>query len=652
MSKDDNQVNDIPEVSIIERFADKAVLALTALYIIFFSVVGALRYKYFDFGDYDFAIYAQVLWNLLRGTTFSSILGLSYLAGHTGLILFFIIPFYFVIKTPVLLLIIQTIAVASGGYILHRFAAKILNKTWAFILFLLYLMYPPVIYSNLFEFHPVTLSIPFLFLSFWAYKDAKFSRFIIFSTLAILCKENMPLIIMMYGILALVDRRPIKWITTPLILGISSFGILVFVIKPYFNKGIIDLFLLYKEFGDTPKEIILGLISSPGKVMTAVISKGNLNFIIKQLSSVVFLPLLALKNLIPASLVLMQHLLSWRTTEKTIVYHYTAKFAPFIFISASYGLKKVLSSKYVKEVGRMAAPFLITLLLGVSLAINIAVEGRVSGTLDRVQKLAQNSKENFINQKFIDIIPKDAAVVSTFKFLPKLSHRKELHSFHHIHMGTYTFSSVLYPLPEKLDYALIDFSDEMTFNFKSSRSYDFLKRFFYNYNWRVVDSDGSIVLFENSDSLDLNGIFQVIQGEPKVTTLVNGKINDQIELIGFNWSAGKEEKLWEARFSFYWRCLKNTRNDYNSIIGLVNRYGQLVKLDKKYMCYRIYPTHQWQEGQIIREDYWYVFPPNLPRMKYHLTLGMVDEYGRKTIGFKTDKEGVLDRNGFVILLEI
>ena len=84
----------------------------------------------------------------------------------------------------------------------------------------------------------------------------------------------------------------------------------------------------------------------------------------------------------------------------------------------------------------------------------------------------------------------------------------------------------------------------------------------------------------------------------------------------------------------------------------MNSYGQLVKMDKKYTCYRIYPTHQWQEGEIIKEDYWYVFPSKLPKMKYYLTLGMVDENRRQTVRFQTEKEGVLDRNGFVILLEI
>ena len=508
MSKDkrekaQREIHDIPQVSLIERFSNKVTIVLTALYIIFFSVVGVLRYKYFDFGDYDFAIYAQVFWNLIRGTTFSSILGLSYLAGHTGIILFILAPIYFVIRTPVILLIIQTIAVASGGYILFKFASKIINKTWAFVLFLLYLMYPPIIYSNLFEFHPVTLAIPFLFMSFWAYKEDRISPFIIFSILAMMCKENIPLIIMMYGVLALVDRKSVKWMVVPFLLGLTTFIALVFIVKPYFNKGIIDLFLLYKEFGDTPKDIILGMISSPGKVMGAIISEGNLNFVIKQLSSVALLPLLALKNFIPATLVLLQHLLSWRSTEKTIVYHYTAKFAPFIFISATYALKKVLSSKYVKELGIVAVPFLMTILLGISLSINIAVEGRVLSILDRVQKLAGNEKSNFINQKFVDMIPKDAAVVSTFRYLPKLSQRKELHSFHHFYMGTYTFSKVIYPLPEKLDYALIDFSEDMTFNFRSTYSYSYLKRFFYNYNWRVVDSDGSIVLFENSDRNDL-----------------------------------------------------------------------------------------------------------------------------------------------------
>ncbi|MFH1754042.1 MAG: DUF2079 domain-containing protein, partial [Candidatus Omnitrophota bacterium] len=540
----------------------------------------------------------------------------------------------------------------SGGYILFRFASKIINKAWAFVLFLLYLIYPPVIYSNLFEFHPVTLSIPFLFLSFWAYREKEMARFVIFSLLAISCKENIPLVIIMFGALALIERRPLKWICMPVILGLSTFVVLVFFIKSHFNKGIIDLFALYREFGDSPKEIILGMITSPGKVISAITSKDNLNFVIKQLAPVAFLPILGVKNLIPSILILLQHALSWRSTEKVIIFHYAAKFVPFVFISTAYGLKKILSSKYVKELGVLGAPLLMALLLISSIGVNVILEKRIYDTLGRAFRLPSKEKANFINQKYVDMIPKDAAVAATFRYLPKLSQRGQLHSFHHFYMGTYTFSKTMYPLPEKLDYALVDFSDDMAFNFRSPNSYNYLKRFFYRYNWRVVDFDGSVVLFENSDKNDLTSLFSLIKGEPEADRFINGKINDEIELIGFDWSAGEGDKLWEGHFSFYWRCLKDTNKDYNAFVALVNAYGQTVKFDRKYTCYRIYPTHQWREGEVIREDYWYVFPSNMPKMKYYLTMGMVDEADRQAVRFKADKKGVLNSNGFVVLLEI
>ena len=480
-----SQSSDIPGILIIERFANKIVVILLVLYVLFFSLVGILRYNLFDFDDFDLAVYSQALWNMSHGSIFSSILGVPFLAGHTALIIFLILPIYLLIRTPILLLILQTIAIGLSGYLLYRLASNLLNKTWAFVLFILYLIYIPLIYSSLFEFHPVVLSLPFLILSFLAYKDEKFFHFLFYSILAMLCKENIPLIIAMFGVLAFVDRKSIKWITAPLLLGFSFFIVLIFLIKPYYNKGIIDFFILYREFGNTPKDIILNMISSPHKVMVRIFSIANFRFIIRLIGPVVFLPLLSLTKLIPVILVLLQHLLSSRITEKMLVYHYSAKFVPFIFISATYGLKRIFAAEYIKKLGKFITPLLLTLLLGMSLCINMAIGRPALKTLHKIPRLIKRQKENFIKQKFINMIPEDAAVVSTFGFLPKLSQRKNLYSFHHIYMGFYTLSDKVYPLPKKLDYALIDFNNQFTFHFRKPNSYENLKRFFNSYNKKL-----------------------------------------------------------------------------------------------------------------------------------------------------------------------
>ena len=77
-----------------ENIAEKAAYFFLFLYAAFFFSLDFLRYQYFYFFDMDFAIYSQVMWNMLHGSFFSSILGVSFLENHTDIILFhrFFVP--------------------------------------------------------------------------------------------------------------------------------------------------------------------------------------------------------------------------------------------------------------------------------------------------------------------------------------------------------------------------------------------------------------------------------------------------------------------------------------------------------------------------------------------------------------------------------
>lgn len=630
--------------NIENKSADRITTVLLALYILTFSLIGIIRYHLFDFNDFDLAGYSQALWNMLHGSTFSSILGVSFFANHTDLIILFILPLYLVIKTPILLLIIQTLAIGWGGYLLYRFISNLLNKTWALILLIMYLVYPPLVFANLFEFHAVVLSMPFLILTFLAYKDERFTHFLIYAILAMLCKENIPLIVAMFGVLALVDKKSLKWIIIPLLLGLSFFIGLVFLLRPYLDKGTIDLFMLYKGLGETPRRVLFSI--------------ENLKLIIMLVGFAAFLPLLSLRNLIPIAIVIFQHLLSSRMTDKTIFYHYSAKFAPFIFISAAYGLKRLLSSKYIKGLSRSAIPSMAIILLGIFLVVNVLIGAPILKDKiylklkDKIQHLTVRKKEIFISQRFVDMIPPEAAVVSTFRFLPKLSHRKNLYSFHHIYLGVYTLSKKRYPLPRKLDYALIDFDDKGAFYYGTRHSYKNLKGFFDSYNWEVIDSGGSTVLFKNSQRRDLSKLFQILKEEPQIDTLINGRIDDEIELIGFDQAEDQGQKSGMVHFTFYWRCLKQTDKDYSSLFSLTDNAGEVIKEDKKHMCYRIYPAHQWKKDEIVREEYWYLLPPGLLKGKYYLKLDMFDEDKKGTAKIISDKKELFDKGDSLVLLKI
>jgi len=613
----------------IESMAEKTALAFLAMYTIFFCLLGALRYHFFDFGDQDFAIYAQSMWSLLHGSTFCSILGISFLGNHTDLILFFLLPLYFFIKTPVFLLVLQAVAVGFSGYLLYRLARRELNNLWALLVVVMFLTYPPLAYSHYYEFHPVALAMPFLILCFLTYQEGKWKGFLWCAFFAMMCKENIPLVIAMFSVLALCDRKSLRWILTPAILGGLFFIFTVFFVKPHFNQGTMNFFMRYYEFGTTSKEVFLNILFSPAKTFTTICSPENFRFANHLFFGVAYLSLLSLKTLIPAVTLFLEHFLlsgQYALVGHNIIFHYAFLFVPFIFISAIYGLKRLLFLNMFKKIGFPARACLAIFLVETCILANIN-EGNPSIKL--VKKIFSfQEQERQRNQQFIDEIGQSDKVVATFKFLPKLSNRKELYSFHHIYRGLYTLSLKPYPVPPMLSYALIDFGDDFTFSSWRSGSDERFKKFFDSYGWEVVGFSGETVLFKSSKEKNFKELFEILSRDPRIDIRVEKMINQEIELLGF--SRDKETvREGEAPFSFYWKCLKDFPKKYNAFLTLEDKKGKVVKNSKRNICYRLYPTNAWRQGQIIKENYRYIFPSNMPEGEYSLKLSIVEE-GKET----------------------
>lgn len=112
----------------------------------------------------------------------------------------------------------------------------------------------------------------------------------------------------------------------------------------------------------------------------------------------------------------------------------------------------------------------------------------------------------------IKSIPAEAAVVATFDFLPPLSLRKSLYSFHMLYDDFYQdasklnkgelFKNKVFELPADVDYALIDLNDPFLMRAVKEkpdaigeRVDAFLK------DWQVIRRQGSVVLLRKLSSL-------------------------------------------------------------------------------------------------------------------------------------------------------
>jgi len=597
---------------------DRIVWLLIAAYVLCFGYLGFLKYQSFGYQDFDLAIYSQTLWNILHGSIYSSILGIDFLGNHAGFVVFLIAPVYFIFKSPLTLLFIQSLSLGIAAYPIYLIAKKELNRNIGLAIVFIYLIYPALGYVNLFEFHPQTLAIPFLIFTYYYFAKENFKMFVIFMSLSLICQENIALIITLFGIHAFFIKKDIKWLLTPLLVGMAWFCIMVFKIIPSFNKDIIGFISIYQHIGGSLPEVLGAIILHPIKIIKIMFEWQKIVYLLQIFLPVSFLPLFDIRIFIIAP-IFAQHLLSLRPSEYNISTHYAAELIPFIFISTIYGIKRILSIGCLKA-GAMRKFFILFIL------ITGVISSACLGPQSRLIKYSWDFKKDisdYVKQDFVNKIPENSGIVSTFEFLPKLSNRGYLYSFHHVVNGFYTLSNKPYVLPENAEYALLDFNDSLTFDsFYTSGSDGNLRRFISTGNWGAVDMAGSIVLLRKNypGHYRLYGVFDKT---PAITHEGLVKIDNNLEFLGYDavFGSGSEKK--QIRFTFFWRIPEQLKKDYGSFIDMLDSDGGLKYRFKKPICYRVYPTYAWQKEEIVSEDYVISIPEDI-KNGYSVKMGVFD----------------------------
>src|SRR5262249_29159964 len=145
----------------------------------------------------------------------------SRLGSHFEPILAAFVPLWLIWPSPYMLLTVQSIALALGALPVFWLARKHLNsERAAFGLALVYLIYPPLQWLALDEFHPGALACPLLLYAFWYLDEDRLVLFGVFAFLACTTREEMPLIVAGMGVWYAITRK--KWAFG---LGVAAAGL-------------------------------------------------------------------------------------------------------------------------------------------------------------------------------------------------------------------------------------------------------------------------------------------------------------------------------------------------------------------------------------------------------------------------------------------
>lgn len=554
------------------------------------------KFSSYSYDDFDLAIDAQSIWNILHGSIVSSIHGIPFLGNHMRLILFLIAPLYAVFPTPLLLLYLQTLMLGVGAWGIFVLGSRELPHKWAGWLSLVYLVYPPLIFLNLYEFHPVALAVPFLIGMLYFYKTERFPMFLLFLFLALSCQENIALIAVAFSFYALIDGRRGRWFWTPLVTGITYFMPVVFLIMPCLNNNTIQFMKLYGHLGDSLPEILGNIILHPVYALKFMFSAEKLVFLNALLGPVAYLSLFSPLSLLPALLVAVPRLLSMRASEAVIVYHYQAEFIPFVFFAAIYGMKRLTSLRY-----RIAKLALCTALIIFPLA-GVLTTG-VLPTLS--QAISSPWNKSFLPARknaIIRNLPENARVLATFDFLPRLANRKSLYSLHHVYGGFHTLSDVPYQMPD-VDYIIMDTNDPLTFStkgFYSPENYRRLRTVLDDSGWEVIEHVDSLLVFRRAHNRPAEkplNLVEYVKEPVKMNRNVEQITNGAIRLTGFD--LGRADENHVVPLTLFWQKCRESDEDYDTLLTVSD--GEVFYRGKLSPGSRIYPPQSWPTDSLIAD---------------------------------------------------
>nr|MDO8090932.1 DUF2079 domain-containing protein [Candidatus Sigynarchaeota archaeon] len=323
--------------------------------------------KHFAFGTYagDLGIFEQSLWSTLKyGLYFYNTPELGFHFGvHFDPILYLLLLPYSVYPSPLTLLVLQSLFLPLGAIPLFWLARDELESNRAGLTFAtVYLLYPPLQGVNWYDFHPECLVPLLLIAAFYYFKKERFIRYFILITLAMMCKEIVPLIIVFMGLYGIwINRRKTLELITSNLKGLLTDRSIVAslltigagaawyvmagrVIASLSSTATYNPFTTWFYLGGSMFEIMMSVVVRPLYVLQIAFTPfyGKIVYLL-----VLFGPLAFLSFLNPPSLLIS---LPWLAPSmlsllpnhyQPVGTQYPALLIPFIFISAVYGAKTI-----------------------------------------------------------------------------------------------------------------------------------------------------------------------------------------------------------------------------------------------------------------------------------------------------------------------
>ncbi len=402
-----------------------AYLCLGGLLLIFVAAYGWLvltRHDRFNSTGYDLAIHEQILWNTLNGRFFASSLEVdNSFADHFRPFMLALLPIYALFQSAKTLLLIQVAALAAAAIPLFLIAdSRLKSVPIAMGVAFMYLIYPAVGYVARFDFHMGAIAIPLFFMAFYALERERWKAATFWLILTLLCKENMGIVVAIFGLYLMIMQRNYRLGILWLMMGSAVFVFTSFWLLPTIRGESLDAMARYAWMGETTTEIAQTVFTQPALIWDHLVSTNRLLYLVQLSAPVGFLNLLGLPELLIAQPFLMTNLMADHFCQPTIYCQYSAPVIPFVFIGLVYGLARL--RRWLKNERSWKYAVLLVLPLA---TFNFWIENPFRDNLLLPSALETMSNAEVVEQA-LTTVPDLLSVVTTNDYAPHLAQREKL----------------------------------------------------------------------------------------------------------------------------------------------------------------------------------------------------------------------------------
>ena len=587
--------------AVSRRMTNTIFLALVLIYTLIFGTLSILQQVSFYGTGFDLAQYDQLVWNSLHGRLLENSLipdATFYLGKSFSPILLALVPVYAVWANPIVLVMVQTLAIVVAAFPLYWFARARIGNGLALVVITAFFLSPVVQFLNMTQFYEITLAMPLLAFATFFLLRRHDQGFLVSLALALLVKEEIALITIVFGVFVAVVQKRWRLGTALALFGTIWTVLLLQMIIPsfrgsaygttfyYFGQGAAgSAGERYAYLGHSVFEIVQTILTRPVIVLQHVLVPEKFQFLLNLFVPLAFVPLAGLEVLLLSLPTFGYTLLSDYVFQYSIRHAYTAPLLPFIFFALIAGLQRLLSAR---DRSARAAALGASVLCASALSFFLQAPGPFAANWNPARYTP--TAHTWMGYSLMNMVPADAAVVAQTEFVSNLSERQQIYEF-----------------PSVADYRQADylFADQ--------------QRFWYGFHqgsWERWLATGYFEIVAQDDGY-------IVARRRVVAPTLQLRYGDTLTLLGAmpviteTWRGGMT-----VRPIVTWRAEKPISVRDEMLIQVLDAQGHVWAQEDEEPQDGNLPTNQWQVDRTIGDQYTLSLPPTMPAGDYRVTIGV------------------------------